>query len=95
MATISAKKSEVERTWYLVDAENKVLGRLATQVATILRGKHKPLFTPHVDTGDFYISGPQIIIDTPTQKVDLPGGGGGSGGRSGGSRIGGGGRRSG
>jgi len=55
MATISAKKNEVERTWYVVDAENKVLGRLATQVATILRGKHKPLFTPHVDTGDFVV----------------------------------------
>ncbi len=55
MATISAKKNEVGRTWYLVDAENKVLGRLATQVATILRGKHKPIFTPHVDTGDFVV----------------------------------------
>jgi large subunit ribosomal protein L13 len=55
MVTISAKKNEVERTWYVVDAENKVLGRLATQVATILRGKHKPLFTPHVDTGDFVV----------------------------------------
>jgi large subunit ribosomal protein L13 len=55
MATISAKKNEVERTWYVVDAENKVLGRLATKVATILRGKHKPLFTPHVDTGDFVV----------------------------------------
>ena len=55
MATISAKKNEIDRTWYVVDAENKVLGRLATQVATILRGKHKPLFTPHVDTGDFVV----------------------------------------
>ena len=55
MATISAKKNEVERTWYVVDAENKVLGRLATQVAAVLRGKHKPIFTPHVDTGDWII----------------------------------------
>ena len=55
MATISAKKNEVKRTWYVVDAENKVLGRLATQVAAILRGKHKPIFTPHVDTGDFVV----------------------------------------
>ena len=55
MATISAKKNEVERTWYVVDAENKVLGRLATQVAAVLRGKHKPIFTPHVDTGDFVV----------------------------------------
>lgn len=55
MATISAKKNEVERTWYLVDAENKVLGRLATQVAAVLRGKHKTVFTPHVDTGDFVV----------------------------------------
>ena len=55
MVTISAKKSEIERAWYVVDAENKVLGRLATQIATILRGKHKPLYTPHVDTGDFVV----------------------------------------
>lgn len=66
MATISAKKSEVERKWYIVDAENKVLGRLATEVATVLRGKHKPLFTPHVDTGDFV-----IVINA--QKIHLTG----------------------
>lgn len=53
--TKSAKPAEVERTWYVIDAENQIVGRLATQVATILRGKHKPSFTPHVDTGDFVI----------------------------------------
>ncbi|MDX1777839.1 MAG: 50S ribosomal protein L13 [Thermodesulfobacteriota bacterium] len=55
MATFSAKRKEIERSWFLVDAENKVLGRLAAKVAAVLRGKHKPVFTPHVDTGDFVI----------------------------------------
>jgi large subunit ribosomal protein L13 len=55
MATFSAKKKEIERSWFLVDAENKVLGRLAAKIAAVLRGKHKPVFTPHVDTGDFVI----------------------------------------
>ena len=53
--TYSAKAEEIERTWYVVDAEGKTLGRLATEVARILRGKHKPIYTPHVDTGDFVI----------------------------------------
>ena len=53
--TISAKPAEVERTWYVIDAENEIIGRLASQVATILRGKHKPSFTPHVDCGDYVI----------------------------------------
>lgn len=53
--TYSAKPSDIERDWYVVDAENLVVGRLASQVATILRGKHKPQFTPHVDTGDFVV----------------------------------------
>src|SRR6056297_124110 len=52
MKTYMAKPNEVERKWYLIDAEGKTLGRLATQVATLLRGKHKPTYTPHVDTGD-------------------------------------------
>ena len=52
MSTYMAKASNVERQWYVIDAEDLVLGRLATEVATILRGKHKPTFTPHVDTGD-------------------------------------------
>ncbi|MDR1087830.1 MAG: 50S ribosomal protein L13 [Coriobacteriales bacterium] len=55
MGTYYAKPGEVEREWVLIDAENKVLGRVATQAAHILRGKHKPQYTPHVDTGDFVI----------------------------------------
>ena len=53
--TISTRPADVERTWYVIDAENQVVGRLATRVAAILRGKHKCSFTPHVDTGDFVI----------------------------------------
>jgi len=53
--TYMAKPNEVERKWYIIDAEGKTLGRLATEAATILRGKHKPEFTPHVDTGDFVV----------------------------------------
>jgi len=53
--TKSAKKEEVERSWYVVDAQSEVVGRLSTKIATVLRGKHKPSFTPHVDTGDFVI----------------------------------------
>jgi large subunit ribosomal protein L13 len=50
-----AKPNEVNRKWYIVDAEGKTLGRLATSIATILKGKHKPEYTPHVDTGDYVI----------------------------------------
>ena len=50
--TYSAKKADIKREWYLVDAKDKILGRLAARVASILRGKHKPIFTPHIDTGD-------------------------------------------
>ncbi|GBF12071.1 50S ribosomal protein L13 [Tepidibacillus infernus] len=64
--TYMAKPNEVERKWYIIDAEGKTLGRLATEAATILRGKHKPQFTPHVDTGDFV-----IIINAG--KVELTG----------------------
>lgn len=53
--TYMAKPSEVERKWYIVDAEGQTLGRLASQVASIIRGKHKPQFTPHVDIGDFVV----------------------------------------
>jgi large subunit ribosomal protein L13 len=53
--TFMAKAADVQRKWYVVDAEGVVLGRLATQVATVLRGKHKPIYTPHVDTGDYVI----------------------------------------
>jgi large subunit ribosomal protein L13 len=55
MKTYSAKTGEVEQGWYVVDAQNKVLGRLAVQIASRLRGKHKPQYTPHVDTGDFIV----------------------------------------
>lgn len=55
MKTFSAKPAEVQRSWYIVDAEGKTLGRMASRVAAILRGKHKPQYTPHVDTGDFVI----------------------------------------
>jgi large subunit ribosomal protein L13 len=55
MKTFSAKTEEVERDWYIVDAEGKALGRLATEIALRLRGKHKPEFTPHVDTGDYIV----------------------------------------
>ena len=55
MKAYMAKGETVERKWYVVDAEGMVLGRLASQVAAILRGKHKPIFTPHVDTGDYVI----------------------------------------
>lgn len=53
--TYMAKPNEIERKWYIVDAEGKTLGRMASEVAAIIRGKHKPEFTPHVDTGDFVI----------------------------------------
>ena len=55
MNTYMAKASDVQRKWYIVDAEGVVLGRLASQVASILRGKNKPTYTPHVDTGDYVI----------------------------------------
>ncbi|MEM7610817.1 MAG: 50S ribosomal protein L13 [Pseudomonadota bacterium] len=55
MKTFSAKPAEVKRDWYVVDADGKTLGRLATEIALRLRGKHKPEFTPHVDTGDYII----------------------------------------
>ena len=61
-----AKGEEVERKWYIIDAENKPLGRLAVQVARILSGKHKPTYTPHVDTGDFV-----VVINA--EKVGLTG----------------------
>ena len=55
MKTYSAKKSDVERAWHVVDLDGAVVGRAATQIATILRGKHKPTYTPHVDTGDYVV----------------------------------------
>ena len=55
MKTISAKTEDVVRDWYLVDAKDKTLGRLSTEIATRLRGKHKPIYTPNVDTGDYIV----------------------------------------
>lgn len=55
MTTLTPKAKDIERQWWLVDAEGMTLGRLATQVARILRGKHKPIFTPHLDTGDYVV----------------------------------------
>ncbi len=55
MKTFSAKPAEVQRDWYIVDAEGKTLGRLAAEIARRLRGKHKPEYTPHVDTGDYIV----------------------------------------
>jgi large subunit ribosomal protein L13 len=66
MKTYQAKKEELDNQWYLVNAEGKVLGRLATGLASRLRGKHKPTFTPHVDTGDF-----MVVINA--EKVVLTG----------------------
>lgn len=66
MKTQFAKKGDVERKWYVVDAKDAVLGRLATKVATYLRGKNKPVFTPNVDTGDF-------IIVINAEKIRLTG----------------------
>lgn len=64
--TYMAKPNEVERKWYIVDAEGKTLGRLASEVAALIRGKHKPQFTPHVDTGDFV-----VVINS--EKIHLTG----------------------
>lgn len=66
MKSFIAKPHEVERKWYVIDAEGKTLGRLATEAASILRGKRKPIFTPHVDTGDFV-----IVINA--EKVEVTG----------------------
>ena len=66
MKTFVAKEHEIEKKWFLVDAEDRILGRLATQIATRLRGKHKPIFTPHADTGDFV-----VVINA--DKVSLTG----------------------
>jgi large subunit ribosomal protein L13 len=70
MKTYSAKPGEVTREWYLVDAEGKTLGRLATQIADTLRGKRKPQYTPHVDTGDFVIVVNADKIQVTGNKLD-------------------------
>ncbi|NMC72929.1 MAG: 50S ribosomal protein L13 [Geobacteraceae bacterium] len=66
MKTLVPKNDDIVRDWFLVDVENKVLGRVATQIASILRGKNKPLFSPHVDSGDF-------VIVVNAEKVVLTG----------------------
>jgi len=66
LSTFSAKPTDIKHDWYVVDAEGLVLGRLASQVAQILRGKHKPIYTPHMDTGDFV-----VVINA--EKVRLTG----------------------
>ncbi|MBP9021253.1 MAG: 50S ribosomal protein L13 [Syntrophobacterales bacterium] len=66
MKTFSANKDAVERNWYLIDAKDKVLGRIAVEIARRLRGKHKPIYTPHADAGDF-------IIVVNAEKIALTG----------------------
>ena len=66
MNTFMQKKETVERKWFVIDAEGVTLGRLATKVATILKGKHKPTFTPHVDCGDY-------VIIVNAEKINLTG----------------------
>jgi large subunit ribosomal protein L13 len=66
MKTFSAKAQDVERKWYVIDAADKILGQVAREAAVLLRGKHKPIFTPHVDTGDHV-----VIINA--ERVDLSG----------------------
>jgi large subunit ribosomal protein L13 len=66
MRTYSAKPSDIVRKWYVVDADGQTLGRMATRVATVLRGKHKPTFTPHMDTGDH-------VIVVNAEKIHLTG----------------------
>lgn len=66
MKTVHLNKDTVQRNWYIVDAEGEVLGRLATRIATVLRGKHKPTFSPHVDGGDFV-----VVINA--EKIHLTG----------------------
>ena len=70
MKTYSAKAGEIERHWYLVDAQSKTLGRLATQIAEVLRGKGKPAYTPHIDSGDFVIVVNAEKIHVTGQKLD-------------------------
>ncbi|MCI9136962.1 MAG: 50S ribosomal protein L13 [Lachnospiraceae bacterium] len=64
MKTFMASPATIERKWYVVDAEGKTLGRLASEVARVLRGKHKPIFTPHIDTGDYV-----IVVNAEKVKV--------------------------
>jgi large subunit ribosomal protein L13 len=73
MNTYSAKPGEIDRTWFVVDASEYELGRLATRIAVILRGKHKPSFTPHVDTGDFVVVVNASRVKLTGRKLDQKG----------------------
>jgi large subunit ribosomal protein L13 len=68
--TVSAREQDVQRDWYVVDAQGETLGRLATRVATVLRGKHKAIFTPHVDCGDYVIIVNAEKVHTTGQKLN-------------------------
>jgi large subunit ribosomal protein L13 len=70
MKTYNAKPGEIARDWYVVDAEGQTLGRLATQIADVLRGKRKPAYTPHVDTGDFVVVVNAEKIQVTGTKLD-------------------------
>ena len=70
MRTYSAKPGEIDRNWYVVDASEFELGRLATRLAMVLRGKHKPTFTPHVDTGDFVVVVNASRVKLSGRKLD-------------------------
>ncbi|CAA9266283.1 MAG: LSU ribosomal protein L13p (L13Ae) [uncultured Acidimicrobiales bacterium] len=70
MRTFSPKQSDIQRAWHVVDGEDLVLGRLASEVARVLRGKHKPIFAPHVDTGDFVIIVNAAKVVTTSDKAD-------------------------
>jgi len=83
LRTYIPKANEIERKWYVVDASGQVLGRLATKIATVLRGKNKPQFTPHLDTGDFVVvinaekvrlTGKKADIKTYSHYTGYPGG---------------------
>ena len=83
MKTYMAKEKDLEKKWYLMDAQDKVLGRLATEAARILRGKHKPEFTPHIDCGDYVVvinaekvklTGKKVSQDVYTKYSGYPGG---------------------
>jgi large subunit ribosomal protein L13 len=70
MKTYFTKPSEIERAWYLVDAKGKTLGRLASEIAKVLRGKNKPIYTPHLDTGDYVIVVNAEKIHVTGKKLD-------------------------
>lgn len=73
MSTYTAKPGEIDRNWFVVDASEFELGRLATRIAMILRGKHKPTFTPHVDTGDFVVVVNASAVRLTGRKLDTKG----------------------